>query len=77
MSRWFEQRSVWQVFAIVWTGIMVGCVIASAVHDGHLGTGTVKHIAIYSLFMAASVTAGVLLGRRDGVRRRRDANPGT
>ena len=76
MSRWFEQRRVWQLFAIVWTGIMAGGVIESAVHIEHLGTGTVKHIAIFSLFMAASVTAGLLLARRDKARRRRDANPG-
>jgi len=71
MSRWFERRSIWQLFAIVWTGIMAGDVIETAVHDhGHLGTGTIKHLVIYSLFMAASVTVGLQLARRDRARRR-------
>jgi hypothetical protein len=66
MSRWFPQRRVWRFFAIVWTGIMACVVIESLVHDkGHLGAGTLKHLAFYSLFMAASVTVGVQLVRRD------------
>jgi hypothetical protein len=76
MSRWFEQRSAWQLFAIVWTGIMACGVIEYVVHDhGHLGTGTLKHLAFYSVFMAASVTAGIQLGKRNRARRR-GANPG-
>ena len=57
-----NSAGVWQLFAIVWTGIMACVVIESSVHDGgHLGTGTLKHLAFYSLFMAASVTVGVQL----------------
>jgi len=76
MSRWFDQRSAWQVFAIVWTGITASDVIALAVHDhGHLETGTLKHLALYSLFMAASVTVGLQLAKRDRAQRRRGTNP--
>jgi hypothetical protein len=76
MSRWFQQRSGWQLFAIVWTAGTACGVIESLVHDdGHLGTGTLKHLAFYWLFIGACVTVGVQLGKK--ARRRRDANPDT
>ena len=74
MSRWLDQRSVWQVFAIVWIAGIACCVIASSVYDDrHLGTGTLKHFAFYWLFMAACVTMGVRLGAKA----RGDGKPGT
>jgi hypothetical protein len=75
MSRWFQRRSVWQVFAIVWTAGMACGVIESLVHDGNLGTGRLKYLAFFWLFMGASVTVGVQLGGK--ARRRRDTDPGT
>jgi hypothetical protein len=72
MSRWFQQRSMWQVFAIVWTAGMACGVIESLVHDdGHLGTGTLKHLAFFWLFMGASVTVGIHLGKSPETTRRR------
>jgi hypothetical protein len=74
MSRWFQQRNVWQLFAIVWTAGAAGGVIESLVHDdGPLGTGTLKHLAFYWLFMGACVTVGSQLAGK--ARRPRERKP--
>jgi hypothetical protein len=76
MSRWFKRRSAWQIFAIVLAGIMACVVSESAVRaDGHLGIGTLEHLALYSVITATCVTVGVQLGTK--ARRRRDTNADT
>jgi len=75
MSRWLEQRGVWQFLVIMWgitgTAALLGMATASRFSQGHL---SFEVIAFGSLAVAVGATLGRQMRKRSA---RARSNPGS
>jgi hypothetical protein len=77
MSRWLEQRSVWQYFIVMWavtvSAALVGALSFAVVFGhGHIRTGAFEFIPLGSLIAAAGGTLGRQIWKRTTASRLRD-----